>query len=1190
MKKLLVLVVGAAMMSLRFALAAEYTIEAGQSEEWIGNGVDDPRNSKGNYLRLETGASVSFTNGPTTQAITVWVNIRVVDGDAYLDLTKAKGLGVDINWRGNVEFLGTGKLIVRGPNTVKYGCADHTLGSTPFLDGKGVVFEDDSGAGLSFVGDVQFRSMPPKYKIGTAGKYYYFVSLDKPLFDGDLTLATGTAGFQYVYVRTSQSLAPDAKVIVPKDCVLYIRPNASDPGSDVFTFPNDIVMDDDSLLVMSGTDSPTKLAGTVSGIGTIKVKEHNLTLTQATVPIGITVNLLSGRILSFDSSVANPKIEGILYGSDGYLPILKPVAGQTLSIYKLTGQATVDGGGTVAPQTIAKDAILRYRTGSAVTPPQGQLADGSVVEIQDCYAGGWMGTDKGVLDISQVAVIAGYPMTIRPHGPVTLRGVNDQVKVEVPADATLTVPLSDGTYDQTVYGTGGRIIACANNTWESKTALWLDASGESATRDFKPLGIYGKHTTMVVGDIVVFSNGYHLVDCWYDKVRGNTSTVAYQDRHLGDNYFHPQLYPYRVTEGLNGLDYLSFGTCRRNGLNVTMYYGPSESTESTFTAEQRRIPFRNTDHGKYNDTKNVLTRYAVMVFGSQYGGGAALLGGSNGELIRTDTRLTAPILKNQRTIYVDGEEVEGSETYFNGGWQIISIPLDAGMNVSGLGYATQGNAKDYGDNLAADGGQNYAEVLLFPEVLSDDDRVAVECYLARKWGLTESYKGEMGTAAMTVIGTGTLEANRSLKIGGSFIGPVEVADGVKLESDGGLLPPGADALPSGRVTWYDPSDETTFKRNDKAKDGDYTKEVYAVYDREKGNVAPARLITGSGPAYAGNCHDSSIDRCPTIQSVEYTPVGPMNWIDFNNYYAEPVGTKLGDKHGNTLRCVAAPNDGTSSTLSTVNIRMAFVIQNSVRGGGTPVMDTGVLSGALIGGPRTTSDFTTPIWRSGASDIIKNGKTYLDGREIDGFKNGFQGRPELFAFSTTGDFPLACFGNLNNTEGHAWGEILGESITYDRVLDDVERRQVEAYLMNKWLGTLPEGYTDLRRMSVTGAGTYSAASAAALPRFGDGFTGSLELTQDAFAFTAAKTGVTGDLVSVPAGALSLPAEVSVTVDWQKRPPAGRYPLVSAQTLSSGTTFSCSFVGGTPDSIPARFVVTETGVELEVWSPGALLLVR
>ena len=142
MNKLFVVVLAmcAAMMLPRFAAAVEYTIAAGQSEEWVGNGVDDPRNSKSNYLRLETGASVSFTNGPKTQAITVWVNIRVVDGDAYLDLTKAKGLGVDINWRGNVEFLGTGKLIVRGPNTVKYGCADHSLGSTPILEGKGVVF------------------------------------------------------------------------------------------------------------------------------------------------------------------------------------------------------------------------------------------------------------------------------------------------------------------------------------------------------------------------------------------------------------------------------------------------------------------------------------------------------------------------------------------------------------------------------------------------------------------------------------------------------------------------------------------------------------------------------------------------------------------------------------------------------------------------------------------------------------------------------------------------------------------------------------------------------------------------------------------------------------------------------------------------------------------------------------------
>ena len=104
------------------------------------------------------------------------------------------------------------------------------------------------------------------------------------------------------------------------------------------------------------------------------------------------------------------------------------------------------------------------------------------------------------------------------------------------------------------------------------------------------------------------------------------------------------------------------------------------------------------------------------------------------------------------------------------------------------------------------------------------------------------------------------------------------------------------------------------------------------------------------------------------------------------------------------------------------------------------------------------------------------------------------------------------------------------LLYDSELDADVLANLEAYLMGKWTGVLPDGWSDLREATVTAGTGMVSAVAAKLPKFGDGFTGMVAMPDAAFAFTF--DGVAGvvDKPFVARGAtLDLPAAVAVTVD-------------------------------------------------------------
>jgi hypothetical protein len=160
-----------------------------------------------------------------------------------------------------------------------------------------------------------------------------------------------------------------------------------------------------------------------------------------------------------------------------------------------------------------------------------------------------------------------------------------------------------------------------------------------------------------------------------------------------------------------------------------------------------------------------------------------------------------------------------------------------------------------------------------------------------------------------------------------------------------------------------------------------------------------------------------------------------------------------------------------------------------------------------------------------------------------------------------------------------------------VLTGTDRLAVEAYLMGKWCGTLPEGYSDLREATVSaGSGTVSAV-AAKLPKFGDGFTGTVVVPDATFGFTLDGAAGTVDRPIVARGAtLSLPAAVTINVTCTNM--AGSdgacVPLFDVAAFANPVTwtFNAANTGGKT----LRLSVEGGQVLLEVIPSGTTILFR
>ena len=77
--------------------------------------------------------------------------------------------------------------------------------------------------------------------------------------------------------------------------------------------------------------------------------------------------------------------------------------------------------------------------------------------------------------------------------------------------------------------------------------------------------------------------------------------------------------------------------------------------------------------------------------------------------------------------WVNGVEVDSTADGMSGGWDVISFNTDNGSRA----FRNIGSP----DDVNKAGGQDYAEILVYTNVLTDTQRHLVEARLAAKWGL-----------------------------------------------------------------------------------------------------------------------------------------------------------------------------------------------------------------------------------------------------------------------------------------------------------------------------------------------------------------------------------------------------------------------------------------------------------------------
>ena len=264
--------------------------------------------------------------------------------------------------------------------------------------------------------------------------------------------------------------------------------------------------------------------------------------------------------------------------------------------------------------------------------------------------------------------------------------------------------------------------------------------------------------------------------------------------------------------------------------------------------------------------------------------------------------------------------------------------------------------------------------------------------------------------------------------------------------------------------------------------------------------------------------------------------------------------------------------------------------DSSYGGGTPFADRLNMNNVIAARPSSDPNgWDSPIWAEASSNYVREAATYLDGVQVDGSTTGFSGRPEVLSFQFDRPVEIKGVGYYGlDSSSKPNREILGEIIIYNTALEDETRERIEAYLMKKWLGRMPEGFVDFRGLEVTGAGVVEVPSIDALPHFGAEFSGTASVTGP-LSFSIDATGGVVNAVNAPGVMFALPSPCDVSVALDPKTPCGMYTLMTCAGFGDGQTFAPVAVSGR-ENVTARLLVSGGVLSLELLPHGTLVIFR
>lgn len=1104
----------------------------------------------------------------------------LVDGDVTFDLS-AQGLAAPLVVAGGLlpqpgaayarvtVTGGVGEVIFNGStdSAINFPPFNADVAFSGFADPKGVTFQNQCTV----------FDWPTSCVWRVADDAVIALAGTNNLGTGDVVLTNHS-----IYVLSPTAVADEATIRVQgTNLTASIKPCTLDPYGVWYgvstTRTNDVSLEGANSTLAFPLSPNLYLQGGISGTGTVvKTGGGRLEILEICDFVG-TVACNAG-VLVFDSVSAGHSNNTVTLGAGSIFALYAAGHGSTETetwIKRLEGSNT--SGYVVVPKY--QTMVVDYLDGSINV--RGVTEDTSVLHINTLGTNAILGVvEKVTVEIDHIEpgasiLLVGGTTSLKVTGTgnvldkliiesgeasvsgdfkiTTLQGGGTLVKK---GDTTLDI--SYNTFTGDVHVMEGTLrsnveLISTNSVLGSLPSLWLDASAEAVFTQYESY---------------TFTNGFKIIEQW-DDARPYATGYAKQTR--GEAQW--QTYPYAMPNVLNGMSVLSMGSYQ------TMLSSVYESRK-----EARRMPL---DHVR-------TPEYVVMVIGSQNGGGAAVLGSeenvansfTRGGSTTDDYRNPAtPILKaGDFDVWLDGVSVDATATGLNGGYQILSIKTDKNA-IGTLGW-------DAGYQKA--GGQNYAEILLYTNVLTSVQRVSIEAYLAQKWNLPygplnySSVNVDAG-ATLEVGGYGTvsnvtgaghvkLSGAAVASFGGLFYGTVEMDGGACSIADLKDVP-GDEAVPqTDMCLWIDPC-----MTNRAVFGGAYTPTrplaVAALYDR----TTDDRYLLGTSFA------DTGYDRRPWLSEATGPLGNAQHWINYTNIYS-------GDNNGNTLRLNTDPSRiGTGSGFAVpTDVRSGFIVLDSSRGGGVPL--TYDVHATQVVTRNDYTSFSSPIWGSGTTASLKSGATYLDGEAVDGAAHGYSGRNELLSFVATNIFQVAYFGYYGGDfeNGNKNRERLGEIILFDSEINSETRMGIEAYLMKKWLGKARDGYCDMTMAAVSGSGTVNAVRPSQLPSFDSGFTGAVNLSGTAYNYTVSKNEA-GEYVVAPnfviPGTLSVPATGTITVDFAATPSGGTYPLMIFGSISGDgfDSWSLATTGESSEGI-VRLLETDTGLSLQIIPQGTIILIR
>ncbi len=764
------------------------------------------------------------------------------------------------------------------------------------------------------------------------------------------------------------------------------------------------------------------------------------------------------------------------------------------------------------------------------------------------------GADVTLVGDGEVTRVTGAG-TVRVAGNVRLVNVDPGVTVRLGAEATVRANMGDSA------------AAALESVLGERPALWLDASKTNTVQQYLNC---------------VYTNGI-VIRRWNDCRAEQTAVYGLNAR--GDGY--ARVYPFVNEKALNGMNVISMGalggTVPREHGHVNVSTGKPIESDAASQPETRRLPLN----------KAIPFRTIIAVINTERGGGAALMGGRTaaderdihagetydtaaldcalwrgGSTAQDWTDPATPIFTTARPTWLDGRAVDPTTTGYNGRWQIVACAStnEVAEQVRALGWATaHGNS----------GGIDYAEVLVYTNLLTDAERRAVEVYLSRKWNVP--------LTATALNGVGTVIVDDALVAAGSFRGTVEVKAGAWLNLAATPPPPTAEEVVTTNmlVGWFDPDAADDLMLGTK-RDGVESNYVYALFDHRRATVKGTSYLHGTYNAYSGL---GTGDRRPRAVRRAQGDSPARTWLTF---YED---AETFDGGGNNLRLKTNTEIITDSTMggfyenTTLPVRTAFIVSDSRYGGGNPILDE-IRGGGKIK-RRNVANAASPIWATGTDALVTNGLTRLNGLAVNGKDQGFTGEAEIFSFSMTNRLNVGFFGSYGNYNSEGSYEMLGEILLYNREITGDERDRIETYLAAKWLGRLGADLCDWRGATVTGAGTVTAARSAYLPQFDASFTGALALTDAAPTFHVDAAGTVTDAWLLPEGAtLALPSAGTATVTFAAKPATCTLATAGAITGFDAAQWQVVVV---PEA-RARLMCADGALRCEIIPNATLLILR